>query len=347
MKKFILGILVLFVSCTMDEEFSSEAKDKLKVKFGVANLPKDYVLEDYPQEDQLKIIFAEAFSKTLDNPLFKKSFIENQLVVNSQPVEFLYHKNKGLFIDSTNKTFEQLILENVKTDKEREKLLNFLETTLPNLVIKIPDWTQVIFQENGFKELDYDVYVHTNVKLQKDTDFFEGENIPIQIKESEKLIPLKKDTNLTLWNTDFYEHYFPLLKGCEEFNRDDYTVFYDEKYQYIDLVKLNEDLVFGKLCSINLNEYEYSPDVASLYFCGNKKYERDCGREKNVIEGLELANNAVYLGISNQPKGEDVISLHYTFLSSQMCGDLSVSKDCPPISWKFVFMGTFSDFFVT
>jgi hypothetical protein len=74
-------------------------------------------------------------------------------------------------------------------------------------------------------------------------------------------------------------------------------------------------------------------------------YERDCRTEKNVIEGLKLANISTFIGLNNQPGGEDVMSLHYQFSVASMCGDLMQNEFCPPSDWKFVFFGRFFDFF--
>lgn len=82
------------------------------------------------------------------------------------------------------------------------------------------------------------------------------------------------------------------------------------------------------------------PDCACETIC-----ERDCVTEKNVVEGVKFINYSVFKGINNQPGGEDVISLHYTIVASQMCGDPKVSGSCPPSTWKKVFWGTFSEFF--
>ncbi len=82
------------------------------------------------------------------------------------------------------------------------------------------------------------------------------------------------------------------------------------------------------------------PDCACETIC-----ERDCVTEKNVVEGVKFISYSVFKGINNQPGGEDVISLHYTIVASQMCGDPKVSGSCPPSTWKKVFWGTFSDFF--
>ena len=76
--------------------------------------------------------------------------------------------------------------------------------------------------------------------------------LPIQIEESERLIPVEKNMSTTFWGNDFYEDNFPFLILCPDFNRQAYTIHSNESYDFVDKISLNEDLVKARLCAIQL-----------------------------------------------------------------------------------------------
>lgn len=257
-------------------------------------------------------------------------------------------------------TLEDLLIDNIEVSEKESKImgkpLRYLKEQkvsllkrsteiLPNLVIKIPDWVNPIIEEIGSENLEYKV---VGVEGESKSPFLKtinqgiilSDEIPIQVKESEKLIPLKNNSYRTIWGDNFIEDHFPSLKDCEDFDINSYIVFSDDRYNYVDRLSLNKDLLTGKICGIKLMS-----NITDKSNCPQKIYERDCVREKNVIEGIKMVNNSVFKGINNQPGGEDVITLHYIFVASGMCGNLNVSQNCPPEQWKFVFMGNIHDFY--
>lgn len=365
--KVIVTLLALLVSC--EKADLTDAKSRNLVRELEVNNPINYSFEELSKENQLKVTISESLENIFSkDETFAKDFINSYLLEGGKTKEFLYQKSKKSSLTSKSfqkngKSLEDLLIENIKVPEHSKSgrpseevqkkvaLIKNAETILPNLVIKIPEWVEYVIDEVGIENMNFAVYPAVGsqnvrnieaktAKKQWDESMFISEFIPIQVKESEFLIPVEKNSNLTIWSDDFISDHFPSLQGCNDFKRQNYIVYSDEKYDYIDRFKLNTDLMNGVICGIKIA----STDKTSKSPC-KKVYQRDCVKEKNVIEGIQFANLATFQGMNNQPGGEEVISLHYVFVVSQMCGDLSVSKDCPPTTWKFVFNGKLTDFF--
>lgn len=365
---FFIGISLPFLMLNCEKSKGIEEEKSLNE--GIQKEEKEFSFEDYSQEEQLKITITESLNNLFKKDVsFAKEFVRENLLSGNKTIEFVYSKEKN---KPTNKSvagknyrnFEDMLIENILIPEttngrgvptlrmQKEKLLRNADNILPNLVIKIPDWVNPIFEVFHPDELNYEVVgvktmYKTSSKGSKSVAspldvMFLSEEIPIQVKESEKLIPLEKESYRTIWGDDFIEDHFPSLRNYDTFNRNDYIVFSDSKYDYIDKMKLNKDLMSGNIYGISLEPQRVH--TARNSNC-KKIYERDCVREKNVIEGFKMANNSVFVGINNQPGGEDVITLHYIFVTSKMCGNLNTSQDCSPDHWKFVFMGNVNDFY--
>ena len=262
---------------------------------------------------------------------------------NNKTVEFLFIQQKDLPLPN-GQTLEDALIEKAAGNDQLIDLIRSVETNIPNLVLKIPDWTNVIFENMQIDDVEVTIkagirqqFVPVGLRVSNVSNVFE--DVPIQIKESEKLIPVENGTTTTIWEDEIDDH-FPSLSKCP-INILDYSVYENDDYQFIDKMSINDDLVNGRVCSIRLTDDNGGQNQDEC----TKVYGRDCDHEKNVIEGFKLANNSVFTGINNQPGGEDVLSLHYVFVASQMCGDPTVPMDCPPTSWKFVFFGTVNDFY--
>ena len=364
-------MIILSSSCTNDEPSGEIEENK---EFAVHQLETEYNLYEFEPQDQLKIVVSEALSNLLINDReYAKNFISNLVDKDGKTKEILYIKeNKSLASKGAKsklgKSLEQLLIDNItpknsskngkKTSERqiRESLIRNAETILPNLVIKIPDWVNSVIENIDLDKLDFAVYagIDTRIILYKlkrvsdESPFIRSsatlaDYIPIQIKESEKLIPLIKGSNTTIWDDNLIDDHFPSLRDCTEFNRKEYIVSTNDEYDFLDMVRLSEDLVNARLCDIDISGRKRKGNAVNAPCVA--VYQRDCVTEKNVIEGIRLTNNAVFLEINNQPGGEDSFALHYVFLASQMCGDLSVTRDCPPRSWELVFAGKISDFF--
>lgn len=350
MKKIIFGLyaFVLFFSCSDDK--LEENLDSNTNNVVIDDLVFNYsTLSD---EDKIKVIVGEAVSNYLiTNPNFNNKLFSKLVTSENKTIEFLYIKEKDL-IFSNGKSFENLLLDYYSNDNSKKELILSINTKLPSLVIKIPEWVEFVLGNNNL-ELEFAVYpclsshkstIHfRNGQINQNKSTSTGsisEYLPIQVEESERLIPVNKNSNITFWNNDFYADNFPFLQACSSFNRSSYTVHSNETYDFIDKIDLNYDLVNGVICTI--------PNLppAPLNDPCNIVYERDCRNEKNVIEGLKLSNLATFIGINNQPGGEDVMSLHYNFVVASMCGDLMQNAFCPPDNWKLVFFGRFFDFFI-
>ena len=369
--KLLLCILLIgtIVSCETDitESVGDNTPDLQSKDFKIHKLETTYDFNSFSEVDQLKITMGESLENLLiSDKEYAREFL-TRLIDNNKTKEFLYAEKKGT---TTNKSFhsknsdkslESLLISHINEDSnqnkgnssERQKRISLIqraENILPNLVIKIPDWANVILENIDADKLDYAVYSGINTKdlsFRRDRKVSKiassstiSDYIPIQVKESEKLIPLKKGTDETLWNSNLIYDNFPSLKNCKNFNREDYITYKSSEYDFIDKMRLNEDLMSARLCEIEVTDNTDNGNTACT-----KVYQRDCVREKNVIEGFKFANYSVFKGANNQPGGEDVITLHYVFVASQMCGDTSVSIDCPPTTWKLVFHGDYNRFF--
>jgi len=320
--------------------------------FNVVPETFSYNLDNFEIQDQIKIVVGEALNSVfLDDTSLNSKIIEQLVDENQETKEFLFIKNKDMTFEN-GKTFEEILLDKFKNDSRRYNLIKQIETIIPNLVIKIPDWVNPVIKKMGLTNLEFAIYPGINSKNQfylyqkkvnkisnkSETDNIISDYIPIQVKESEKLIPLKLGSDTTIWGDNLLDDHFPPLNNCTDFDRNDYIIYSNSEYQFLDKISLNEDLLNAELCGITITN-PTSPQSCTQVF------QRDCVTEKNVIEGFKMTNNAVFTGINNQPGGEDVISLHYVFVASQMCGDTTVPLNCPPTTWKFVFFGTINDFY--
>jgi hypothetical protein len=369
--KILLSILLigLIVSCETDitENIDDNTSNLQNKDFKIHKLETEYNFDTFSEEDQLKITMGESLENLLiSDKEYAREFL-TKLIDHNKTKEFLYAEKKGIFSNKTlhsknsKKSLESLLIENIDNSSalskgnnaERQKRISLIqraENILPNLVIKIPDWANVILENIDPEKLDYAVYSGINTKdlsfqRKRETSKIApsstiSDYIPIQVKESEKLIPLRRGTDKTLWNNDLINDNFPSLKDCDNFNKEDYITYRSSEYDFIDKMRLNEDLVNAELCGIDINDKTDNSNSSCT-----KVYQRDCVTEKNVIEGFKFANYSVFKGANNQPGGEDVLTLHYVFVASQMCGDTSVSKDCPPTTWKLVFHGDYNRFF--
>ncbi len=211
------------------------------------------------------------------------------------------------------------------------------------------------------------------------------EYIPIQIKEAEDVIPYHESDLTTIWGDHLIEDHFPIVKNCEDvlttISEFSISSLCNDEFKLLKIIEFRNNL--RNACFMPPVEDCFNgidddgdglvdgddPDcdgvIADQEICNNgidddgdglideddpdcpcePDCERDCVYEKNVIEGIKFANISVFDGLNNQPGGEDNISLHYVFVSSQMCGDPMVSTNCPPATWKKVFYGNFFDFF--
>ena len=369
--KLLLTILLvgIMVSCENDitENVDENTSDLQNKDFEIHKLETEYDFNSFSEEEQLKITMGESLENLLiSDKEYARDFL-HKLVDNNETKEFLYAENKGVSANKTahsknsKKSLESLLIENINNSSilskgnntERQKRVSLIqraENILPNLVIKIPDWANVVLENVDLEKLDYAVYSGINtkdlsfqLKKSENRDEFSStisDYIPIQVKESEKLIPLKRGTDETIWNNDLINDNFPSLKNCDNFNREEYITYRSSEYDFMDKMRLNDDLVNARLCGIDIVDNTSNNNSPC-----SKVYQRDCVNEKNVIEGLKFANYSVFKGANNQPGGEDVLTIHYVFVASQMCGDTSVSKDCPPTTWKLVFHGDYNRFF--
>ncbi|MDC1472065.1 hypothetical protein N8354_02875 [Flavobacteriaceae bacterium] len=370
--KFLLIILLIGTICSCEndiiEDVGNNTADLLNKDFEIHKLETEYDFNSFSKEDQLKITIGESLENLLiSDKEYARDFL-HKLVDNNKTKEFLYIEKKNVSANKTarsknsEKSLESLLISHIYSNSstqnkgnssEKQKRISLIEraeTILPNLVIKIPDWANVVLENVDLEKLDYAVYSGINTK---DLSFqYKNRNnltyqtladyIPIQIKESEQLIPVKKNSNKTLWGDDLFVDHFPSLNNCPEFKKKEYVKYSDNEYDFIDRTRLNEDLINVKLCGIDIED-----DNGSGNNSCNKVYERDCVNEKNVIEGLKFVNYANLLTVNNQPGGEDVFTLHYNFTVASMCGNLETTEVCPPNNWKLVISGRFDDFFET
>ena len=340
----------LIYSCSNDD-YSLNSNSVPLATNEVATDKLDFKYENLSEQDKIKVIVGEAISNFLiENPNFNDKLFSKLISSENKTKELLFIKEKDENF-SNGKSLENLLLEYYENNLSKKNLISNINTILPNLVIKIPDWTEAVLGNNELK-LEFAVYPCITTYKEKVIYYKQGkmmsksntnsstisDYLPIQIEESERLIPVEKNSTKTFWGNDLYQDNFPFLSSCSEFKKSTYTTYENETFDFIDKITLNEDLMSGKLC---LEKIE--PSSKSLN-C-NIVYERDCRTEKNVIEGLKLTNISTFIGLNNQPGGEDVMALHYQFSVASMCGDLKQNAFCPPTDWKFVFFGRFFDFF--
>jgi hypothetical protein len=353
MKNVFKIIYLISISCLIYSCDNDGFREAPETAFEVTD---DYLVFNYDalsDPDKIKVIVGEAISNFLMNtPEFNDKLFSKLINQDQKTTELLYIKEKDIVI-SDGQSLEGLLLEFYSENEDKKNLIANINTILPNLVIKIPQWTEAVLEINNL-ELEFAVYPCLSKYKEKVVYFKSGaqnvasrlisdsnsisDYLPIQIEESERLIPVEKNMSTTFWGNDFYEDNFPFLILCPDFNRQAYTIHSNESYDFVDKISLNEDLVKARLCAIQLL------DTSNTNNC-DIVYERDCRDEKNVIEGLKLANISTFIGLNNQPGGEDVMSLHYQFSVASMCGNLMQNEICPPSDWKFVFFGRFFDFF--
>ena len=278
----LLGFLLIGIitSCTnesTDNNISLQEKD-----FEIHKLETRYNFNTFSEEYQLKITIGESLENLLiSDKEYARDFL-NKLVDNSETKEFLYAEKKGISANksvrskNSEKSLESLLISHISGNSTQNKsknaergqrisLIQRAETILPNLVIKIPDWANVVLENIDLEKLDYAVYSGINTKdlsfqYKRAESMIPGRSsitdyIPIQIKESEKLIPLKKGTNRTIWEDDLIDDHFPSLRDCDNFNREDYIIYRNSEYDFIDRIRLNEDLLNARLCGINIKNH--------------------------------------------------------------------------------------------
>ncbi len=326
-------IFLLFTHC--NDDFSDFQDQDISLNL--------HNIEDFIEQDQVKIVVANSIeSMFLINKKLKLELLNYIIDPNTKKAkEYLYIQNKDIVM-SNGYTLENNLLKQIKSEKNKN-ILKRVEEIIPNLVIKTPDWCNIIFKNKSIEQIDFSIVPGIQKSIANTTSTraqnisLNTQDVPLQVKESEKLVPVDKTTGETIWKDEVSDNIFPVLNSCEV-PLYDYQTFENESYIFIDKFAINNDLRAGRLCSSRFRKSGTNEECEQVY-------GRDCVEEKNVIEGIKLANNTVFKGINNQPGGEDVISLHYTFVASQMCGDLSIPKDCPPTQWKFVFFGTVNDFF--
>ena len=347
----LIVLSAVLYSCGNDDlQQLNKAVDPAQSKLGNQfELDTKYLSE----VDQIKMMFGEAISNyLLKDAKFKDQLFSRLITADNQTKELLYIKEKDrTFMGGS--TLEELLKDYYRDDSNKLSLLDKVNTVLPNLVIKIPDWAEAVLGKEDLK-LEFAVYPSVTDRSKNGFYYKDGqlvasnpdkkganiisEYLPIQVKESEQLIPVGSDGHTTFWGNDFYEDNFPFLSDCKDFNLANYTVHSNEVFEFVDKIALNTDLMQGKLCTTSFTTTTETTDCTIVY-------ERDCRTEKNVIEGLKLTNISTFIGLNNQPGGEDVMSLHYQFSVASMCGNLMQNEFCPPDDWKFVFFGRFFDFF--
>lgn len=352
---FILLSLVLIFSCskeTLTEGSPSNSNPNNIQNIQVKQDELQVTYEQLSSQDKIKVLVSEAASNfLLEDSDFNEEFFSKLINSEFKTKEFIYIKEKDQNI-SNSQTLEEMLLLYFEDNETKLNLIKSINTILPNLVIKIPEWTEVLLNRTDL-DLEFAVYPCISKYRSNPIFFFQKGNtfkqqnqgnivsnyIPIQVEESERLIPVSKTSNETIWKDDLVADHFPSLDGCSNFNKQNYTTHSNEDFDFIDKISLNEDLMNAKLCTSKINTSKATNNDCDI------TYERDCRNEKNVIEGFKLANTDVFTGINNQPGGEDVMSIHYNFVVASMCGDLKQTEICPPSNWKFVFFGTFNDFF--
>jgi len=329
----ITFIFLLFPGC--NEEYSNLQDQNITLNL--------HNIEEFMEQDQVKIVVANSIENLfLTNKQLKLELLNNIIDPKTKKAkEYLYIQNKDIVM-SNGYTLENNLLKQLKSDKYKN-ILKRVDEIIPNLVIKTPDWCNIIFKNKLIEKIDFSIVPGIQKSIANITSThaqsisLNVQDVPLQVKESEKLVPVDKTTGETIWRDEISDNIFPVLSSCEV-PLSNYQTFENKSYIFIDRFAINNDLRTGRLCSSRFRKSGTNEECEQVYY-------RDCVEEKNVIEGIKLANNTVFKGINNQPGGEDVISLHYTFVASQMCGDLSAPKDCPPTQWKFVFFGTVNDFF--
>ncbi len=220
-----------------------------------------FIYKDLSKQDKIKVIVAEAISYYIaNNSSFNKKIFSQLLTKQNKTTELLFVLKKDA-VFSNGKSLEQFLLEFYFGDQNKIELIKNINNLLPNLVVKLPQWTEVVLQNNSL-ELEFAIFPSVISQQEKTIYFKSGKAfvvnkvdvlpsyIPIQVKESEYLILVEKKSTITIWNNDFYKDHFPILLTCPNFKRRDYIVHSNERYHFLDKIKLNNDLTLGKLCNL-------------------------------------------------------------------------------------------------
>lgn len=223
----------------------------------------DYI--NLSSQDKIKVIVGEAISYLLaNNPRFSNKLFSKLISEQNKTTELLFVLEKDV-IFSDRKSLEAMLLEFYSKDQDKLALIKNINVLLPNLVIKIPQWTDIVLGDSNLN-LDFAVYpsLITNqetiiyFKNGKQFNIIKSNNnlntslqyLPIQIKESEYLLLIEKHTNMTIWGDDFYKNHFPILETCSDFKRLNYTLYSNEIYDFVNRIAIKKDLASAKLCKI-------------------------------------------------------------------------------------------------
>ncbi|QTD36270.1 hypothetical protein JL193_08830 [Polaribacter batillariae] len=218
----IFLITVLFMSC---EKENIPMENQSNNNFKLVSQEFNYNLNNYEVQDKVKIAVGEALNNLLINSQDFRETIIKHLINDKKAKELLYIQNKNLVFEN-GKTLENLILSEFQINSEKYNLIKQIENVIPNLVIKIPDWANIIFENvSTYDGLEFSIYPGLNTK----SSFYFNQQkmkkvnnattladyIPIQIKESEKLLPLKKNSKETIWNDNLINDHFPHLQDVQ------------------------------------------------------------------------------------------------------------------------------------
>jgi hypothetical protein len=199
---YLMIFSCLIYSCSNDD-FKEETTPALNInEVAVDNLEFNY--ENLSSQDKIKVIVGEAVSNFLiNNPTFNDKLFSKLVNQQKKTTELLYIKEKNdMFSDG--KSLENLLLEFYATNQDKKNLITNINTLLPNLVIKIPQWTEAVLGNNDL-ELEFAVYpcltkykervvYYKNGKQNLANKSINNSNVvseylPIQVEESERLIP--------------------------------------------------------------------------------------------------------------------------------------------------------------
>ena len=107
--------------------------------------------------DKIKVIVGEAISNFLMNTHeFNDKLFSKLINQDQKTTELLYIKEKDIVI-SDGQSLEGLLLEFYSENEDKKNLIANINTILPNLVIKIPQWTEAVLEINNL-ELEFAVY---------------------------------------------------------------------------------------------------------------------------------------------------------------------------------------------
>jgi hypothetical protein len=152
---YLMIFSCLIYSCSNDD-FKEETTPALNInEVAVDNLEFNY--ENLSSQDKIKVIVGEAVSNFLiNNPTFNDKLFSKLVNQQKKTTELLYIKEKNdMFSDG--KSLENLLLEFYATNQDKKNLITNINTLLPNLVIKIPQWTEAVLGNNDL-ELEFAVY---------------------------------------------------------------------------------------------------------------------------------------------------------------------------------------------